>query len=225
MSVIVELSLPSDEFELGRILRMDTEMTISLETMVPLGGRPIPMFRRHNSMEDAFEQHVRNHPAVNALTVVHAHDDEILYALDWTISNNTFFDQITSLDGHLLDATGSAASWGFELRFPSHNALSVFQDHCHDSDIPINVKRIYNPTKPDAGPWYGLTTGQREMLLYAVEAGYYAIPRELSTQDLADEFDISDQAVTERLRRAISTLVNNTVLLSAESEEDHERSF
>ncbi|PSP49806.1 helix-turn-helix domain-containing protein, partial [Halobacteriales archaeon QH_7_69_31] len=33
------------------------------------------------------------------------------------------------------------------------------------------------------------------------------------------EFDVSDQAVTERLRRAIETLVTNTLLLTAEDED------
>nr|WP_280588312.1 hypothetical protein [Halorubrum sp. Boch-26] len=35
----------------------------------------------------------------------------------------------------------------------------------------------------------------------------------MSTQELADGFDISDQAVTERLRRGIDTLVANTLLV------------
>ncbi|WP_249361517.1 helix-turn-helix domain-containing protein [Haloterrigena sp. H1] len=33
--------------------------------------------------------------------------------------------------------------------------------------------------------------------------GYYDIPRGCTTAELADELGISDQAVTERLRRAI----------------------
>ena len=70
-------------------------------------------------------------------------------------------------------------------------------------------------TKPDAGPWYGLTAPQRETLMYAVEMGYYALPRQISTQEIANEFDISDQAASERLRRAIDMLVANTLLLTA----------
>jgi hypothetical protein len=33
----------------------------------------------------------------------------------------------------------------------------------------------------------------------------------MSTQDLADEFEISDQAITERLRRGIAGLVAHTL--------------
>jgi predicted DNA binding protein len=43
----------------------------------------------------------------------------------------------------------------------------------------------------------------------------------MSTQELAEEFDISDQAVTERLRRAIMTLTENT-LIAMQAEQDEE---
>lgn len=52
------------------------------------------------------------------------------------------------------------------------------------------------------------------MLIRAIQAGYYSIPRQASTQALADEFGISDQAVTERLRHGITALVSNTLLLT-----------
>ena len=80
-----------------------------------------------------------------------------------------------------------------------------------EEEIDVTIERIYNPTKPDAGPWYGLTPPQRETLTYAVEHGYYSLPRGVSTKELGAEFGISDQAVTERLRRGITTLVSNTV--------------
>jgi predicted DNA binding protein len=217
MSVITELSISAQEFELGRILQMEAETSIILETMVPIGDRSIPFFRLHNGRE-SFEETVRMHEAVDDIQVVNSHNDETLYALDWDIGSDTFLEGILTMGAQVLQATGTATTWEFELRMPSHDALSDFQEYCADADLPIDVKRIYNPTKPDAGPWYGLTGSQREMLALAVEAGYYSIPRQASTQELADEFGISDQAVTERLRRGIDILVTNTLLLGEEAE-------
>lgn len=54
------------------------------------------------------------------------------------------------------------------------------------------------------------------MLIRGVEAGYYSIPRQGSTNGLAAEFGISDQAMTERLRRGIRNLVTSTLLLPEE---------
>ena len=216
MSVIVELSLPATEFQLGRILSTRDDTTISLETMVPLGDRSVPFFRLFGSAREGFEAQARDHHSVADIHVVNIHDGETLYALDWIIGEDSFLDGVLSLDGHVLEATGGSDTWEFQLRFPSHSALSTFQEACFEAGTQIDIKRIYNPTKPNAGPWYGLTTPQRETISYAVEKGYYSLPRRVSTREIADEFDISDQVVTERLRRGIDTLVTNTVLLTAD---------
>ena len=215
MSVIVELSLPATEFQLGRILSTEADTRVSLETMVPLGDRSVPFFRVSGSARDAFETDVRSHTAVSGVHPVNTHGEETLYALDWQFADDSFLAGVLALDGHVLEAEGGAETWVFQLRFLSHDALSEFQTYCEETDIPAEVKRIYNPTNPDAGPWYGLTREQRETLTYAVENGYYSLPRQVSTQEIADAFDISDQAVTERLRRAIDTLVTNTLLLAS----------
>ncbi|UWG48521.1 Transcriptional regulator, contains HTH domain [Halanaeroarchaeum sp. HSR-CO] len=213
MNVIVELSIPSHEFELGRILTMEGDTNIVLETLVPLGGRSVPFFRVQGARE-SFESAVSEHRTVSDIQVVSANGEETIYALDWDASDDAFFGGIMATKATILEARGIERNWRFELRFPSHDALSTFQDYCIDHGIAIEVLGLYNPTDPDAGPWYGLTTMQRTALSRAVEAGYYSIPREISTQELAAEFDISDQAMTERLRRAIINLVENTLLLS-----------
>lgn len=217
MSVIVELTLPADAFELGRVLSIEGSTQVSLETMVPLGERSIPFFRLHSDAAESFEKRVRAHRSVEDIHAVNTHGEETLYALDWRMGDDEFLTGVSAMDGHVLEATGSAQHWAFGLRFPDHEALSAFQTHCVEADLGIDVTRVYNPTRPDAGPWYGLTPTQRETLVRAVEAGYYSIPRQVPTQQLASEFGVSDQAVTERLRRAITTLATNTLLLEAES--------
>jgi predicted DNA binding protein len=56
-----------------------------------------------------------------------------------------------------------------------------------------------------------VTGPQREALVLAVERGYYDIPRRCSTAELAAVLGVSDQAVSERLRRGIATLVERTL--------------
>ncbi len=46
-----------------------------------------------------------------------------------------------------------------------------------------------------------LTARQREILFYAVENGYYEIPRKINTNDLAQKFNISQSALSEHLRK------------------------
>ncbi|MFW5922593.1 MAG: helix-turn-helix domain-containing protein [Halodesulfurarchaeum sp.] len=215
MTVIVDLAISSQQFELGRILEMEDDTSVVLDTMVPLGERTVPFFRVHGGAS-GFEASVSQHSAVTDIHVVSTHDGEVLYALDWDISNDSFFEGLVEEQVNLLDARGLAESWTFELRFQDHDSLSIFQEHCVEHDVPIDVRRLYNPTKPEVGPWYGLTPPQRTALTRAVEDGYYSIPRHISTKELATQFEISDQAMTERLRRAIRNLVAATLLVPEE---------
>ncbi|MEF8885938.1 MAG: helix-turn-helix domain-containing protein [Haloarculaceae archaeon] len=212
MSVIAEISIPSGDFELGRIVELTPPATAELESFVPVGGRAVPYFWVYDADFANFEDRILDSSAVEAVEVVDAFDDRVLYTIDWTAGDDPVFRTIRSVDAYVLNATGTDSNWQFELRFPSRDAMSTFQAACEERAIPFEVHRVYNPSEPRQGPWFGLTDPQREALVLAVERGYYDIPRTCTTVELAEELGISDQAVTERLRRAINTLTNNTVL-------------
>jgi predicted DNA binding protein len=218
MSVIVEFRVSSTDFELGRILAVEGLSSIELESLVPTGGATVPLFWIHESTRDSFVDGVQRHPSVTSATAVESFDDRTLFTLDWDADRDHLFRGIDEHGGQLLGARGLPDEWAFELRFASHDAFSEFVTHCEDAGIPLEVTRVYNPTQPDAGPWFGLTEPQREALRLAVQEGYYAIPRNRTTQELADDLGISDQAVTERLRRAIVTLVTHTLITDTPEE-------
>jgi predicted DNA binding protein len=210
MSVIVEFSLPDDEFELARILPIDDGASVTLETIVPTDDQAIPLVRLHDASREAFEESLRANPGIDDLSIVEDTGSETLYALSWDSTRDAFVQGVREANATILEGFGTPETWTFRLRLPSHGALEAFREYCNDAGIRYTFERIASPTDPDTDPWYGLTQPQREALLRAVEEGYYAIPRRISTQELADELGISDQAVTERLRRAIVTLVTNT---------------
>jgi predicted DNA binding protein len=211
MSVIAEISLPADEFELGRIMNQSGASTVELESLVPAGEQAVPYLWVYDADLEAFEATVQRQGAVETVSRVDAYEDRALYTFAWS-GTDRVFRAIRAVDAYILAATGSGGTWEFELRFPDHDAMSGFQERCRERDVAFEVLRVYNPSKPDLGPWFGLTEPQREALVLAVERGYYDIPRDCTTVELAEELDISDQAVTERLRRAIVTLSSNTVL-------------
>ncbi|MFP9190656.1 helix-turn-helix domain-containing protein [Natronosalvus vescus] len=212
MSVIVEFQIPSADFELGRILHVEGVTSIELETLVPIGEATVPLFWIHNTTRHSFLENVQRHPAVNDASEVDVFEDRALFTLDWDANHDHVFRAIRETDGQLLSAIGTPDVWEFELRFPNHDALSEFTSHCEDAQVSLEATRVYNPTKPDAGPWYSLSKPQREAITLAVQNGYYDIPRGCTTKELADELEISDQAVTERLRRAIVALVSYTII-------------
>lgn len=220
MAVIAHFRIPADSFELGRILDLEAGGTIELENMVPMGEKAVPFFSVNDEVREHFEQNVESHPSVDRIVEVTRHDGERLYSLDWDVTRDVFFRGVIDLHGQLLSGTGTVETWEFEIRFLTHEELGEFQEHCSNAHVPLEVGRIYNPVRPGTGMWYGVTGPQREALMRAVQGGYYSIPRRKSTQELADELGISDQAVTERLRRAIETLTENTLVAMQEEQEE-----
>jgi len=215
MSVIAEISIPATEFELGRIMNLSGSETVELESLVPTADRAVPFFWVYDADFEAFERSITDRAGVEGIEKVDSYDDRVLYTFEWSVENDTVFRAVRAADAYILNATGTDSCWRFELRFPSHDALSRFQERCRSRGVGFEVLRVYNPSKPDLGPWFGLTERQREAIVLAVEEGYYDIPRNCTTVELAEELGISDQAVTERLRRAIVTLVTNTIVASA----------
>ncbi|WP_225332797.1 helix-turn-helix domain-containing protein [Halomicrobium urmianum] len=219
MSVIADLRVPARDFTLGEVLAVHGEATVTLETMVPIGERTVPLFWVTDEARPTFEREVRDHETVESIHQVEVEDGKTLYALEWSATGDSLFSAFLDTDASLLHATAASEFWQFQARFQTHADLAAFKRRCDEADVTVEVNRIYNPTRPDSGPHYGLTEPQREALVEAVRKGYYAIPRRISTKALAEELDISDQATTERLRRAIITLVEHT-LLAVEEEVD-----
>jgi len=212
MSVVVEFGLDSGEFELGRILELEAGEELQLEAVVPTGERAIPSFWTEGVDAEAFERRVREHDSVEALTVVQTLEGRCLYTLEWDRRSDRVIGGIAAEGGQLLQATGDADGWTFQVRFPTRNALSVYQSQLRDGGLDPSIRRVYTPTDSDGTAGYGLTEYQRETLTLAVERGYYDVPRSCSTAELGNALDVSDQAVTERLRRGTDTLVSNTLL-------------
>lgn len=211
MSVIAELRIPAADFELGRILNLSDDISVELETLVPAGDRAVPFFWVHGVDAETFATRLRTGGGVHGVEIVEEFEDQTLYGLDWNAEDDRFLSGIREQCGQILRATGRGDRWRFELRFPDHDALSAFRTHCTDAEVTLTVAGVYHPSQPDAGPRFGLTEHQHEALTLAVEMGYYDVPRRCNTVEVAGELGISDQALTERLRRGISTLAANTV--------------
>lgn len=214
MSVIVELRIPAEDFELGRVLSvLDTSTTVELESLVPVGVTAAPLIWVSGDEHRSLKESLESHPTVDSVEKADELADRTLYALDWSIEYDHLFRWFRDHRMQILSATRENHRWDFTLRFQSHESLSDFQEYCRGARIELDVVRIYNPDGEDRDRLLGLTERQCETLAFAVREGYYDIPRGCTTAELSDQFDISDQAVTERLRRAIATLVRNTLML------------
>lgn len=55
-----------------------------------------------------------------------------------------------------------------------------------------------------------LTETQRALLQSAVQKGYFKVPREVSTVELAEKHDLSSRRVSEEICRGLDVVLNET---------------
>ncbi len=64
-----------------------------------------------------------------------------------------------------------------------------------------------------------LTDAHRETLEVALTEGYFNVPRRINLVELAESMDISDSAVSQRLRRGVATVLDDTPLRTGKVED------
>lgn len=206
MSVILTVELPASEFAIGRVIEAVDGVQIELESIVPLGTQAMPVLEVQDPDHDSFAQRLEEHPAVTSVVAIEQSEDTGMYAAEWTKEPGPFYQALIDHTATILSATKDDDRWTFNLRFPSHEALTAFREQINEAGIDLEVRRVSQSDQSAIPPEDGLSAVQRETLELAVSEGYYSIPRKTTTAELGEQLGVSDQAVVERLRRAMTTL-------------------
>lgn len=205
MRIIVDLLVHDSDFPLARQLAGSLEDEARIAALIDRNGTLFLLFERRDgrvpspSAEDGGE-----------LTHLHAAESTDLYLVQRSPPEDGLLAPLLGFSDDVIRAEGQCGIWRIQATFDSPNTLDEFLAHCREGGFAVRVDRRFRASR-ETGPWFGVTPPQRNALLLACEEGYYDIPRRASTADLAERLDISDQAVTERLRRGIQTLVANTL--------------
>jgi predicted DNA binding protein len=219
MAVIAELAVPPKGFPLGELLTIDPTLYIDFEKVVPVGEAVLPLFWVWNGNLDAFERRIRDNEFVIDLQLIDRTVDRTLYAIEWSLPPDTFFESLVKTNATILDAKGHGNhDWRFRLLFPSHKQLSEFHTLSQENDTPLTLGRVYTVRDMGAGlDNVTLSQKQREALELAFRHGYFDTPRTVTLEELAAEFDISSQALSDRLRRGTKAIVEQVVGFPHES--------
>jgi predicted DNA binding protein len=192
-----------------------SDTTIRIETLDT--GSDIPLrsvFWTRSDVPDAVEQAIETDPSVIECRRLAAFDDARHYRAhhprETAIAD--LYEAAVVTDTLVLDAVRADESWRFKLWMPDRESVTTFRKVCEQAHIDLTVSSMYHDQPQPVGRLYGLTESQQEALLLAAEMGYFSIPRENSLTKLADELDLSSQAVSERLRRGMSALVDTTLV-------------
>ncbi|MFB6126510.1 MAG: helix-turn-helix domain-containing protein [Halolamina sp.] len=211
MSVIADFSLPATDFILGKALHRTTGLTLKLEKMIPTGNATIPYFWVTGDRTEGFDAILEGEPEVADFEVIDEVDDRKLYRAEWDASTDSFVQTMIAHDGALQEADGDGQTWEFQIRFRDSHQLSSFHTTCGERGIDLTVKGLYNPIEPMTAGMQNMTDGQRDIIEHAYDAGYFEVPRQITLAEIAADVGVSDQAVNERLRRGLRTLIATTL--------------
>ena len=217
MSVIATVSVPAAEFPLGSLLDSDLDVTVTVETTVPTSDGIIPYLWVPLEVVDSVLEGLEADSNVTDVAVVDELDDSALVKIDWADRINGVLESIRQHEVIVTSAVGTPSEWTFRLRFPSYEDLSAFYTNCVERDISVELVQLHEAVSPDSQRRFGLTTAQRELIVSAYEAGYFDVPRKTTLVELGDRLDISDSAVSQRLRRGLAALINSTLVVDAQS--------
>lgn len=211
MSIVAEFTVAADEFLLGELVSEFPYLTVEIERVVPSENRVMPYVWVHGGDLKPFERALADSPNVDSVTVLDEFDDGALYKISWEEAAEELISGIARLDATILEARGDDA-WEFRIRFENHSGLAQFHRFCREHGITYQLDRVYSlADAPEYNRSPGLTPAQREALVMAVERGYFRVPREVTFAELATDLDISEQAVSERVRRGADAVLRTAL--------------
>jgi len=220
MSVLAELTIPASEFVLAETLNSVPDIRIEIKRVVAGANEVTPYFWAAEGDLDAFERALRDDETVRDILTLEeqpgddsgADRDERFYRVTWTLDERNILDALEDAKATVLEAVSSDDEWEIKLLFPDREALSAFHDYCVSNDIQFQLDRVYRAENPQEEGEYDVTADQQEALIAAFDAGYFDVPRGTTLTDLADSLDISQNALSARLRRGQRNLLANTLV-------------
>ncbi|NEU55878.1 bacterio-opsin activator domain-containing protein [Halorussus sp. MSC15.2] len=211
MSVIAELSVPVEEFPLGRALAATPDMEIELDRIVPTGDGVLPFFWVWGDDVETFVSELADESGIDEVAMLDRVSDGALVRATWT-DEPGIVEAIVESEATLLEVARRDEVWKFQLRSSDRESVAGIQRYAADNDIDLRLDWIHTLTEVEAGDQYGLTGQQRRTIVAAFAAGYFDEPRGTTLEELSEEFDISPRAVAKRMRRGLRNLVAATLV-------------
>ena len=220
MTVVVEITVPVDAFTFGTVFNGVPDAVIELEPIVPIQGereRKMLLVWVSADDPDGVETSLLETADTEVVSRLTTTDGKTLFEVQWSDDIDGIVQPLFRTGGRFLKAIGTAEAWEFHLLFSSHESLSEFNMAVTDNDIPVTLQKLHNSgfRGSDVGPVdeeITLSDNHRETLLMAYRNGYYEVPRSHPLDELAEKENVSDSALSKRLRRATASLIEHTLL-------------
>ncbi len=221
MVVIATGSVPAAEFALHHVLTSLPAVEIQVERIVKSGNEAVvPLVWERGADREEFEAALDEDPTVRDYSLLAEFENELLYRMEWIDQVRFFLQILTNSEATVLDAVGNRDRWHLRIMYPDRDLLSATHEFCEECGLTFDVESVREMEGEPAGR-HSLTENQYKALMSALKRGYYAVPREITLEELADELGTSHQALSELLRRGTQGLIEDALVVG-ELHEDEE---
>lgn len=214
MSVIAEFRLASEDIALLEALETVPKMVLNIEqTIAEDPDQPVLFAWAHGDDFEQFERALNEDDRIAEHEIVESLRGERLYRIRISPSTDVGFYRLdVEVGTSRLDVSITADGVELRMRFPDQQSLQEYFDRCRSQGIAVSLHRLYHDQTGDQNDnQYSLSEKQRETLELAHRKGFFEVPRRTSLATIAEELDVSEQAVSERIRRATATLISNAL--------------
>jgi predicted DNA binding protein len=143
-------------------------------------------------------------------------DRKAIYSVEYSEEAVVLSPVVSTASGVILDMENEGSAWDLTVWMPERASLAQLWDYARQNGIDIELLRV-NEYASLGDTDAGLTDSQREVLLVAVEMGYFEEPRHATLGEVAAELGISQPAASGLLRRAMKRLVVSSLMDDSET--------
>jgi len=161
---------------------------------------------------EAFEAALDADSTVASFSAVAGTEDRRTYQIEYSEGVKLVTPVVTEAGGLVLESQSHAGGWMLRLQLQDRETLYELDAYAEREDIRFDVLELHEADGEEVDSGFGLTEPQVEALVNAYLHGYYDEPREATLETLADLLDISQTAVSGRLRRGSAALIEDTLV-------------
>jgi predicted DNA binding protein len=194
--------IPQLQIEAERIAAHSTEWTM-------------PCLWTSGADSTSIQQALKGDPSVETVVEETEFGDEIYYQIEWSGDVQRRINSYIDKQGAILRASVTRDGWKVRIRFANRDQFDIFRNTLTEQGFSYSLLELIEPNEPRVGVT-NLTPRQREVLLAAWEQGYYEIPRDISSDELAEELGITHQTLSELLRRGTNALIKSQLATPAQ---------
>ncbi|NUE03566.1 helix-turn-helix domain-containing protein [Halorubraceae archaeon YAN] len=215
MGTIVDVVISSKEFALSETFNAVPDVTFEpLRVTAHEPGRAMQFLWASSSDSERLDRALQEDNTTTVATRLSIDCKHTLYHINWSAKTQAAMNIFVESNGTLLDVQGTNNFWEFRILFPDQAAVSTAYNNWCDHNFDPSIRHIGRLSNTIRHNGMGLSECQYKVITEAFRMGYYDIPRGITLHDLATNFDVSHQALSERLRRGHHTLIETTLCQS-----------